>query len=72
MKTDLRLTYGQLCHDDMPMVRRSAALNLGKFAATIEAPFLKTEVMAFFKDLTQDGECPPSLPPSLPCSPADV
>jgi serine/threonine-protein phosphatase 2A regulatory subunit A len=37
------------------MVRRSAASNLGKFAATVEAAHLKTEVMSIFEDLTQDG-----------------
>eukprot|EP00850_Spirogloea_muscicola_P022421 SM000293S10922 [mRNA] locus=s293:9990:14172:- [translate_table: standard] len=55
-RTELRALYGQLCHDDMPMVRRSAALNLGKFAATLETQFLKTEIMALFKDLTQDDQ----------------
>ncbi|KAI7991431.1 Serine/threonine-protein phosphatase 2A 65 kDa regulatory subunit A beta isoform [Camellia lanceoleosa] len=41
--------------DDMPMVRRSAATNLGKFAATVEPAHLKTDVMLIFEDLTQDG-----------------
>ena len=39
------------------MVRRSAALNLGKFAATVEAMYLKSDIMTFFRDLTQDGTC---------------
>jgi hypothetical protein len=55
LKTELRTIYGQLCQDDMPMVRRAAALNLGKFAATIEQSHLKTEIMSIFDDLTQDG-----------------
>jgi serine/threonine-protein phosphatase 2A regulatory subunit A len=55
-KAELRPLYGQLCHDDMPMVRRAAALNLGKFAATIEPQYLKGEIMTFFKALTQDGK----------------
>jgi hypothetical protein len=55
LKTELRMIYGQLCQDDMPMVRRAAASNLGKFAATIEQPHLKTEIMLIFDDLTQDG-----------------
>ncbi|KAI8004570.1 Cyclin-J18 [Camellia lanceoleosa] len=38
--------------DDMPMVRRSAATNLGKFAATVEPAHLKTDVMLIFEDLT--------------------
>lgn len=39
----------------MPMVRRSVATNLGKFAATIEPAHLKTDIMSIFEDLTQDG-----------------
>lgn len=39
----------------MPMVRRAAATNLGKFAATVEAANLKTDIMSLFEDLTQDG-----------------
>ena len=38
------------------MVRRSAASNLGKFAATIEPVFLKSDVMSMFEDLIQDGK----------------
>ncbi|GMP66268.1 hypothetical protein CsSME_00026690 [Camellia sinensis var. sinensis] len=55
LKTELRSIYNQLCQDDMPMVRRSAATNLGKFAATVEPAHLKTDVMSIFEDLTQDG-----------------
>ncbi len=55
LKAELRTIYGQLCQDDMPMVRRAAASNLGKFAATVEQNYLKTEVMSIFDDLTQDG-----------------
>jgi hypothetical protein len=39
------------------MVRRAAASNLGKFAATVEQSHLKTEIMSMFDDLTQDGTC---------------
>ncbi|PSR91184.1 Serine/threonine-protein like [Actinidia chinensis var. chinensis] len=56
LKTELRSVYNQLCQDDMPMVRRSAATNLGKFAATVEPVHLKTDIMSIFEDLTQDGE----------------
>ncbi|RWW44551.1 hypothetical protein BHE74_00049683 [Ensete ventricosum] len=55
LKAELRSMYGQLCQDDMPMVRRSAASNLGKFAATVDANNLKTDIMSIFEDLTQDG-----------------
>lgn len=55
LKAELRSIYSQLCQDDMPMVRRSAATNLGKFAATIEPAYLKTDIMTIFEDLTHDG-----------------
>ncbi len=56
LRAELRSVYNQLCHDDMPMVRRSAASNLGKFAATVEPLYLKSDIMTFFRDLTQDGK----------------
>ncbi|CAH2045474.1 unnamed protein product [Thlaspi arvense] len=56
LKAELRSLYSQLCQDDMPMVRRAAATNLGKFAATIESAHLKTDIMSMFEDLTQDDQ----------------
>jgi hypothetical protein len=56
LKIELRSIYSQLCQDDMPMVRRSAAMNLGKYAATVESAYLKTDIMSMFEDLTQDGK----------------
>ncbi|KAF6147134.1 hypothetical protein GIB67_036853 [Kingdonia uniflora] len=56
LKTELRSIYSQLCQDDMPMVRRSAASNLGKFAATVEPTHLKSDIMSIFEDLTQDDQ----------------
>ncbi|KAI7746738.1 hypothetical protein M8C21_011039, partial [Ambrosia artemisiifolia] len=56
IKAELRSVYSQLCQDDMPMVRRSAATNLGKFAATMEPAHLKTDIMQIFEDLTQDDQ----------------
>ncbi|RID45430.1 hypothetical protein BRARA_I02160 [Brassica rapa] len=44
----------KLCQDDMPMVRRAATTNPGKFVATIESAHLKTGIMSMFDDLTQD------------------
>lgn len=55
IKNELRTIYGQLCQDDMPMVRRAAAANLGKFVAKVEPSHLKTNFMSMFEDLTQDG-----------------
>ncbi|KAK8940271.1 Serine/threonine-protein phosphatase 2A 65 kDa regulatory subunit A beta isoform [Platanthera guangdongensis] len=56
LKAELRSIYGQLCQDDMPMVRRSAASNLGKFASTVEQSHLKADVMSMFEDLTHDDQ----------------
>ncbi|KAG0449022.1 hypothetical protein HPP92_027532 [Vanilla planifolia] len=55
LKTELRSIYGQLCQDDMPMVRRSAASNLGKFASNVEPAHLKADILAMFEELTQDA-----------------
>ncbi|CAH8358477.1 unnamed protein product [Eruca vesicaria subsp. sativa] len=56
LKTELRSTYGQLCKDDMPMVRRAAATNLGKFTETVESSYLNAEIMTMFDDLTKDEQ----------------
>ncbi|PWA54591.1 Ankyrin repeat-containing protein [Artemisia annua] len=56
LKAELRSVFSQLCQDDMPMVRRAVASNLGKFAATAEAAHLKTDIMQIFEDLTQDDQ----------------
>ncbi|KAJ0727226.1 putative armadillo-like helical protein [Helianthus annuus] len=56
LKAELRTIYSHLCQDDMPMVRRSASTNLGKFAATVEPAHLKTEIMQIFEDLTQGDQ----------------
>lgn len=56
LKTELRSIYSQLCQDDMPMVRRSAATNLAKFAVSVEPAHLKTDIMSIFDDLTHDGK----------------
>ena len=40
----------------MPMVKRSAASNLGKFAATVESAHSKADIMSIFEDLTQDDQ----------------
>lgn len=62
IRVELRSMYNQLCQDDMPMVRRSAATNLGKFAATVEPDHLKADIMTIFDNLTQDGNLQYTLP----------
>ncbi|KAF3515131.1 hypothetical protein F2Q69_00007997 [Brassica cretica] len=48
--------YSQLCQDDMPMMRRADASNLGKFATTLESAFLNVEIMTMFDGLTKDDQ----------------
>lgn len=46
--------FGQLCRDE-PMVRRAAAKNLAKFAATVEKGLISSDIIPLFHDLTNDG-----------------
>eukprot|EP00744_Colponema_vietnamica_P003663 GILI01005585.1.p1 GENE.GILI01005585.1~~GILI01005585.1.p1 ORF type:complete len:585 (+),score=223.80 GILI01005585.1:42-1796(+) len=55
LQTDLRQLYTTLCRDDTPMVRRSAALHLGKFAAAIGAT-VKSDLVPLFVELAQDSQ----------------
>ncbi|WZZ45601.1 hypothetical protein YC2023_041860 [Brassica napus] len=48
--------YSQLCQDDMPMMRRADASNLGKFATTLKSAFLNVEIMTMFDGLTKDDQ----------------
>jgi serine/threonine-protein phosphatase 2A regulatory subunit A len=56
VRTELLSQFVTLCHDETPMVRRAAAHNLGKLAATMEREYVKTEIMALFTELTQDDQ----------------
>ncbi|PHU24335.1 Serine/threonine-protein phosphatase 2A 65 kDa regulatory subunit A beta isoform [Capsicum chinense] len=56
VKNELRTLYRQLCHDDESLVREAAAINLEKFAATIERPYLSNDIMSMIKDLTKDDQ----------------
>lgn len=55
-RSELRQLYGQLCHDETPMVRRAAAQKLGPYAAVMERDAVSRELLPLFTDLTQDGE----------------
>lgn len=55
LREELRTLYNQLCHNETPLVRKAAAKNLGKFAETVEQPYLMNYIMPMFKHLTQDG-----------------
>ncbi|XP_070024758.1 serine/threonine-protein phosphatase 2A 65 kDa regulatory subunit A beta isoform-like isoform X2 [Nicotiana sylvestris] len=56
LREELRTLYNQLCHNETPLVRKAAAKNLGKFAETVEQPYLMNYIMPMFKHLTQDGQ----------------
>lgn len=53
-KEKLRSFYHKLCHDEMPMVRKAAAGNIGKFAKNVEKEVLEEEIIPNYADLTQD------------------
>eukprot|EP00051_Salpingoeca_urceolata_P032369 m.15421 g.15421 ORF g.15421 m.15421 type:complete len:584 (-) comp5015_c0_seq1:413-2164(-) len=52
----LRSTYKELCKDDTPMVRRSAAQNIGKLAATANPEHVKSELFPAFVGLMSDEQ----------------
>lgn len=56
LQGELRVLFGKLCEDDMPMVRRSAAANLGKLAAQGTAETIKAEYMKMFTLLAGDDQ----------------
>ncbi|KAL3654179.1 hypothetical protein CASFOL_003860 [Castilleja foliolosa] len=56
LKTELRSIYRLLCQDDKEPVRKAAATNLGKFAATIESAYIKTDVVPMLEDFIHDDE----------------
>ena len=55
-KAEFRGMFGQLCRDDTPMVRRSAAQNLGNFAEVVQQEHVKLELLPLFKLLAQDDQ----------------
>ncbi|ORY14958.1 armadillo-type protein [Clohesyomyces aquaticus] len=52
----LRQQYGQLVHDDTPMVRRQAAQNLAKFIKTMPATIVIEEMIPLFQHLAADDQ----------------
>ncbi|KAF2107411.1 protein phosphatase PP2A regulatory subunit A [Lophiotrema nucula] len=52
----LRQHYGQLVHDDTPMVRRQAANNLAKFIKTMPATIVIEEMIPLFQHLAADDQ----------------
>ncbi|EGZ24751.1 hypothetical protein PHYSODRAFT_325833 [Phytophthora sojae] len=55
-KKELRDFYQLMCNDDTPMVRRAAAANIGKFAATMEKEHVASMILPLFRALTADDQ----------------
>lgn len=56
IKSELRATYGRLCKDETPMVRRSASIYFGEFAAKVEKEYLTSELVPMFLGLREDEQ----------------
>mmetsp|Transcript_45033 Transcript_45033/g.133086 ORF Transcript_45033/g.133086 Transcript_45033/m.133086 type:complete len:586 (-) Transcript_45033:284-2041(-) len=60
VKGEMRASFGQLCRDDTPMVRRAAASHLGKLAAAMyecdEADHFKADLLPLFASLSADEQ----------------
>lgn len=52
----LRQQFGQLVHDDTPMVRRQAANNLAKFVKAMPAKIVIDEMIPLFQHLANDDQ----------------
>ena len=52
----LRQQFGQLVHDDTPMVRRQAATNLAKFVKAMPATVVIEEMIPLFQHLAGDDQ----------------
>lgn len=56
IQEQLRQQFGQLVHDDTPMVRRQAATNLAKFVKEMPAAIVVEEMIPMFQHLVQDDQ----------------
>jgi len=60
VKGEMRVSFGQLCRDDTPMVRRAAASHLGKIAQAMqdadEAEHFKSDLLPLFSALSADEQ----------------
>ncbi|KAK0621344.1 armadillo-type protein [Bombardia bombarda] len=55
-KEQLRQQFGQLVHDETPMVRRQAATNMAKFVKEMPATIVVEEMIPMFQHLAQDDQ----------------
>jgi serine/threonine-protein phosphatase 2A regulatory subunit A len=56
VQEQLRQHFGQLVHDDTPMVRRQAATNMAKFVKEMPAAIVVEEMIPMFQHLVQDDQ----------------
>ncbi|KAI9735329.1 MAG: Polyamine N-acetyltransferase 1 [Claussenomyces sp. TS43310] len=56
MQEQLRQQFGQLVHDETPMVRRQAANNLAKFVKEMPATIVIEEMIPLFQHLASDDQ----------------
>ncbi|EGS20800.1 uncharacterized protein CTHT_0026380 [Thermochaetoides thermophila DSM 1495] len=56
VQQQLRQQFGQLVHDDTPMVRRAAATNLAKFVKEMPAAIVVEEMIPMFQHLVSDDQ----------------
>lgn len=56
VQEELRKQFGQLVHDETPMVRRQAATNLSKFVKEMPAAVVVEEMIPLFQHLAQDDQ----------------
>ncbi|KAF3770094.1 hypothetical protein M406DRAFT_344007 [Cryphonectria parasitica EP155] len=56
IQSQLRQQFGQLVHDETPMVRRQAATNLAKFVKEMPASIVVEEMIPMFQHLAQDDQ----------------
>ncbi len=56
IQEQLRLQYGQLVHDDTPMVRRQSATHMPKFVKEMPATIVIDEMIPLFQHLAQDDQ----------------
>jgi len=56
VKAELRQLYKQLVEDDTPMVRRSAATNLGDFTAVCDKDAVLADIIPLFNKLVSDEQ----------------
>ncbi len=55
-KSSLRLGFGQLCHDETPMVRRSAGTHLAEFVKQIAQQDILQDIIPSFNHLSIDEQ----------------